>query len=153
MKEDKKQREKQLSLGIEYRGNKTVERIHYKSRRIFLLLDQFAFWRSPLLWLLIFVNAGLGYLFLSLFFSADTPPTIPLMYYLANESDALVPAISLPFFVAAHFVLQAAGVYVAGRMYYKLKQYSRFLLMASIVVTMLFYATMFKSLTLTLPIS
>jgi hypothetical protein len=153
MRKDKEEKEKQLPLEIEYKGNKTFERLHYKSSKLFIILDQFAFWRSPLLWLLIFVNIGLAYGFMHLYLSIEAPPAVPLLYYLSDDKDIPVPALSLPLFLLVHSVLQCTGVYVSARMYYKLKQYSRFIMLASILVTLLFYATMFKSLTLTLPSS
>lgn len=153
MKKNKEDKEKQLPLEIEYKGNKTFERLHYKSSKIFVILDQFAFWRSPLLWLLIFVNLGLSYAFLHLYYSVDTPPAIPFLYYIPDDNDVLVPTVSLPLFLLAHSVLQFICVYISAKMYYKLKHYSRFIILASILVTLFFYTTMFKSLMLTLPSS
>lgn len=151
MKKDKEEKEKQLPLNIEYKGIKTFERLHYRSSKIFAILDQFAFWRSPLLWLLIYVNLLLSYIFLRHYYTVDTPPTIPLLYYLPNDNDILVSSSSLPLFLLAHSVLQFTGIYISAKMYYKLKQYSKFIILASLLVTLFFYTAMFKSLILTLP--
>lgn len=152
MEKNKKQKEPQLHLGLEYTGNKTLERIRYKSRKFFIFLDQFAFWRSPLLWLFLFVNIVIGYLFFTSFHSASNlPPTIPLLYYLPSAKSIIVPTDYVPMTFGIHWILQAVCIYLAAKQFYRLKLFSNFILLSATLSSLLFFVAIFKSITVTLP--
>lgn len=146
-------KEPQLVLGLKYSENRFLRFFLYRAQKFTLLLDQLSFWRSPILWLLIFTNGMLFYLLYPSLISEKLPPGIPIFNYALTTNSVLFPSENLFYFLGAFLGAQLFSVYIASRTYYRLKQLSLFILLSSILSTFLFGVTMYKSISLTLPIS
>lgn len=146
-------KEPQLALGLKYSENRIIRFILYRARRISLILDQLTFWRSPVLWLLLFLNGVLIYSLLPLLTSDKLPPDVPIFYYGLTTETILFPSDWLEYLFAGFLATQFVSILVSSGLYYRLKQLSFFILLSSILTTFLFGITVFKSVTLTLPIS
>lgn len=154
MKPEKKHNEKepQLELGLTVPGNQFAARVKHRTRYVVLLLEQFSYWRSALLWFLILTNVVCSYALFSILKTVEgVPPTIPLLYYADSTSGILVETHVIPYFTAIYLGIQCFIIFLCFRLHFKVRALSQFLLIISILLTVLFFAGLYKSITLTLP--
>ncbi|MDD3661482.1 MAG: hypothetical protein PHG63_00265 [Candidatus Dojkabacteria bacterium] len=150
---NKKQKDTQMPLHLRYSGIRVLDVLRFKISRTAVLLDHFSFWRSPLLWLIIFINITVSYLCLAyLFRRPDLPPAIPLLYFSHETSTVQVTQSTVYTLFFAHLVVQALVLYSAARLFYKVKHVSFFILISALLTAFLFYTTILKSILLTLPV-
>lgn len=151
-KKSKREKEPQLRLGLEYSGNKLFDYLRYRINKWIIVLDQFSFWRSPLLWLVIFMNGTFTYgVFHLLLTERSFPPTIPLLYYLPDPSAALFSVTQIPYLILFYLIGQAILVYLSARLFYRAKDLSSFTLFTASLITLLFFVTLYKSILLIRP--
>lgn len=151
MKKSSKESDPQLSLGLSFKDLRLVEYARYRISKTLIMLDEVSFWRLPVLYFMICIDLTVGYwLYFSVIRSGLLPPFIPILYY-APQVDTITASndiLGLYFFlIALHILL----VYVASKLFYRLRPLSVLVLLGCILTTLLFTVTIYKSASLTLP--
>lgn len=144
-------KDSQLTLGLSFRNSRFAEYVRYKITKLLILLDEVTFSRLPVLYLVIFIDATLGYwLYFIVLGSQKLPPYFPILYF-SPQVDTLTATsdmLNLFFFLLSlHFL----SIYVSSRIFYKLRQLSILLLLCCILTSVLFFITVYKSASLSLP--
>ena len=154
MSKTKNQSKPQLKLGLGYSGSKFFQFISYRIKRYVVLLEQFSYWRSPLVWLLIFLNVVFSYAIISFSSSAHSlPPEISLFHYAGRLQDILFDSSLIPILVVIFGLIQFIVLLISSHIHYKLRDLSQFILAISVLLTILFFLSLYKSISVTLPIS
>ena len=153
METKRKNDEPQIKMGLKFSGSKVLEYLRHRLRTVTTLLDQYTFWRSPILWLILFMNVVFTYVILTQILKTNLlPPSIPLFYYTSKSAPLLIEVDIIPYIIVIYLSLQMIGIFVASKLYFRLKTLSTFTLLVCILATFLFYLALYKSITLTLPL-
>lgn len=151
MSNKKDVKDPQLSLGLSFRNSRLAEYLRYKITKLLILLDEVSFSRLPILYLVIFIDATLGYwLYFVVLRSRQLPPYLPILYFSpqVNTLTATNDLLNLFFFLIA---LHLLSIYVSSKIFYKLRQLSNLLLLCCVLTSILFFITTYKSASLSLP--
>lgn len=148
MKKSKK--ESQMEMGLRYSGSNLFKLIRYRLSKISTLLDQYMFWRSPLLWFVIFINIGATVFSTTWIYSNITklPDQVALFYFNFDQSNRFIEIPDLVTFIFLNLGLQVVTVMLASKVSTRFKPLSSFLLTCSAITSLAFYIALYKALSL-----
>ena len=152
MSTSKKNDKPQMSLGLEYSGNRLLQFLSFRTKKYVNIIEQFSYWRSPLVWLLIFLNVVFAYSLISFVSgTAGIPPEIPLFPFSPQIDGVMFDTSLVSTLVIIFGLTQFIVILISFRLYYKLKDLSQFVLAISALLTVLFFLALYKSIEITLP--
>ncbi|MBN2101111.1 hypothetical protein JW710_04465 [Candidatus Dojkabacteria bacterium] len=145
-----KEKPSQLGLGIKYKGSPFLQRVSLRYRRISRIMDQFSYWRSPVLWLAIFLNTSLSIITAVYFYNNITkiPSSIALFYYYQSPSKRFINSTNVILIVLTNLIVQLFAIIVGGRLYFKSKTLAYFIQTISIITTLALFISIYKPLSL-----
>lgn len=148
-----KEKPQQATLPIKYRGIPLFQRIGNYFHQKSLILDHIRYWRSPLLCLNIFLNTLLSAT--TTFYLLDNldklPTNLPIFWGHIDFEQRFIAKEVIILMIGVHTALQAILIVVAGKTFPRLKHLSGYALGTAVLLTMLFYAGICKSLRMSLP--
>lgn len=155
MKIPSKRRKKpiQIDLDLEYKGIAFFQRLRLKVKRISLILDQFSFWRSALLWFVIFINTALS-IYTTVFIYNNQeilPPTIPLLSFIQNPEQQFIKITQISLIIIGNLTIQFISIIISARNFFKLKYISHMILVSSLISTIILFISIYKTLIMVLP--
>jgi hypothetical protein len=151
-KSNKDLKEPQLDMNLKFSNFAFVNKIIYRLKKSTAFLDQFNFWRSPVLWLQIFVitfTTIYGAIFI---YQKRTllPDEIPLFFFQQETTARFINIDAVLILMAGNILLQIISIFISSRVFFKFKFLSHFVLLNSIVSNIVFNLALFKVLRLTL---
>ena len=151
MKHDPHKNDPQLALGLSFKGSRLLEFMKYKVGKFMILLDEVSYWRQPLLYLIMFIDGILGYwLFSIVLRSGLLPPKVPLLFY-SVKTDTLIRSNDTLFLFLFLLALHVLAIYISSKLFYRFRQLSTFILLACCFSSIIFFISVYKSLSLTFP--
>jgi hypothetical protein len=140
----------QIQMGLKFSGSSLFKKIRYKLSSISTLLDQYMFWRSPLLWFIVFVNAGSTIFATTWLYSNldKLPDQIALFYYHFDQSNRFLNTQDLTSFIFLNVFIQAVMIIIASKVSQRFKPLSTFLLTCAAITSITFYIALYKALSL-----
>jgi hypothetical protein len=145
-------RDNQLNMDLKFSRLSFIHKIIYKAKKSSVILDQFNYWRSPILWLQIFVitfTTVYGAIFIYQK-RTELPNTIPFFFFQQDVTARFIPTDSVLILMAVNIIFQFFSIYVASKTFFKFKFLSTFILINSIVSNIIFNLALFKVLRMTL---
>lgn len=141
---------KQIPLGIKQKGIPFIQRFIYRMRKTSLLLDRFAYWRSPLLWLVIFINLVCGIALIVIMFQnwGLLPQQIPILYYHQTQELRFISPTLIVEIIFIQVFLQFVTLILGGRIVYKYKRISIYTLIISCISSVAFFASVYKAISM-----
>jgi hypothetical protein len=140
----------QISMSLKFPGSNLFKQIKHRFSKISTLLDQYMFWRSPLLWFIVFVNAGSTILITTWIYSNldKLPDQVSIFYYHFNQSSRFIETTDITSFIFLNIFLQIVMILIASKVSQRFKPLSTFLLTCSTITSITFYIAIYKSLSL-----
>ncbi len=144
-----KKKEPQMKMGLKYSGN-ILNRIKYRLLKISAFLDQFKFWRSPLLWFDIFINAAATTYSTTWIYSNwdKLPDEITFFYYFSNESKRFISLTDVINTIFIYLFIQLVSVILAYKISSRFRPLATFLLVCIAITSVTFFISLYKSLSL-----
>ena len=144
-KDTKNQQEK---LDLKYSGFPFIERINHRIGKYYVVLDQFNFWKSSSLWVVIFLNIIGSFFVINLVLSnaGSIPQQIPIFFYLKSMDSRFIDLNTLLILIASNIFIQLFTIYISNKTYFKMRNLSVIVLITLIISSSLFYLSIFKSL-------
>ncbi len=151
-KRTKEEERPQMGMDLQFSRFSFLHKLLYQLKRSAWVLEQFSFWRSPILWLQIFVTTfttiyGAIFIYQK---RIDLPDKIPLLYFRQDVASRLINTDTVLIILAVNVALQIVSIFVSSRIYFKFKFLSHFLILCSIISNIFFNLALFKVLRLTL---
>ncbi len=152
-KVSKPKKETQMKLGIKYHGIPFFQRIKSRVWKTSVVLEQFVYWRSPLVWLSVFVNASFSILVATWFFSKTDvmPPFVPLFYYFHEIERTMIASSYIPLIIGVNVLMQLLLMIINAKIFLTSRGLSRFLMCCTTLIALLFYAAIYKTISLSIP--
>jgi len=142
-----------MNMALEHRGFALFQRLGSKLRRISLILDQFSYWRSALLWLVIFINTTFS-IYTTIFIynnQQNLPSTIPLLFFIQNPEQQFIKTTQISLIIIGNLAIQLISISISAKNFFKLKYISHMILVCSLSSTIILFVSIYKSLSMVLP--
>jgi hypothetical protein len=143
---------KQIDMNLKYSNFSFLNKWFYKLRKSAMMLEQFNFWRSPLLWLQIF-TVSFTTIYSAIFLyqrRTDLPNQISLFYFQQNPDLRYINTDSILILIAVNILFQLISMFISSKVFFKCKFLSNFVLINSIFSNIFLNIAIFKILRLTL---
>lgn len=140
----------QIEMGLKYSGSSLLGAVHFRLKKFSTLFNQFIFWRSPLLWFIVFVNAS-ATTFLTTWIYANMdklPSEITFHYYLFEQSAKFITITDTINKIFVHIFIQFVTLIIASRISPRFRQLSTFILVCSAITSLAFFLALYKALSL-----
>lgn len=152
MKNKADKKEPQIDMGLKYHGIPFIQKFLYRIRRFSIFLDQFNYWRLPLLWLLIFLTAASSailtlYLFTNI---ENLPEQLPLLNSLSTPKDRLFYSSQITILLMINISIQIVTVIIGMKLFFKSKQITTMLLIISVLASIFLFIGIFKPMNMAL---
>jgi len=146
----RKSKQPQIQMGLKFSGNSVIKVLQYRITRLSAILDQYLFWRTPLLWFNIFLNvAASTYTLTWLYSNLDKlPREVSLWYYFLEESNRFYSSSNIPELLIVNAVFQAISLLLAHKVSQRFRPLSMFLLICICIASITFYLALYKSISL-----
>lgn len=143
----------QAEMPLNYKGIPLFQRLVYRIRKQYRVLEQIKFWRSFALWFNIFCNAIFPFLLVSWLFRhlSELPRELPFIFYYEDPSSRFLPAYYIAIIVGFNVLVQLITLGVCSRLFTKLKALSFALLVSATVSSLMLYASLYKALLIVVP--
>ena len=149
MKKSKK-KQTQIKMGLKYSGGSIFKRIRYRISKFSILLDQYMFWRTPLLWFDIFLNVTATILSTTWIYSNwdKLPDKVSLWYYFFDDIKRFNSSTDIINLIFIHLAIQTVSLLLAYKISPRFRPLATFLLVCICIASLSFYIAIYKSLSL-----
>lgn len=150
MNQNHKDSDPQLPLGLSFKSSRLIEYLKYRVNKVLVFLDEISFWRLPVLYFVLFIDGTVAYwIIFTVLRWHQLPPQIPILYFSPQVNTLTATSDILTLFLFL-MVLHVLAIYVSAKLFYKFRQLSVFLLIGCVLSSVLYFLTLYKSISLTL---
>ena len=147
---NRKKKQTQIKMGLKYTGGSIFKKIQFRISRFSILLDQYMFWRTPLLWFDIFLNVAAS-IFATTWIYSNTdklPGEVSLWYYFFEDIRRFSSSTDIISLVFIHLTIQMITLVIAYKISPRFRPLATFLLVCICITSISFYIAIYKSLSL-----
>lgn len=140
-------------MNLKYKGIPFIQSLIHKMRNFSIILEQFNYWRSGLLWFVIFTNLAVSILvaYKIYSFQADLPKELPIILSQQTSESKFISTPYILIALSVNIAIQIISIAIGGKLYFRLKHVSFFILVCSTVASALFFLSINKSINMALP--
>ncbi|MEA3357114.1 MAG: hypothetical protein U9Q67_01650 [Patescibacteria group bacterium] len=148
MKPKNNQTQPQMDMDLKLSGIPFLQRLRFRSKKMSRLLDQFIYWRSALLWFVIFINTALPLLMTAFLYKhiRNLPSEVILLHFSQDTEYRFINTSDLTIVILVNLFIQCGAAIIGSKLYFKLKQVSILILLCSILSAILTYISIYKTL-------
>ncbi|MFH1547135.1 MAG: hypothetical protein ABIC57_01460 [bacterium] len=146
----REKRQKQIKMGLKYTGGNIFQKIQFRISKFSTLLDQYLFWRTPILWFDVFINIAASIFVTTWLYTNynNLPEDVSLWYFFFDESRRFVSLTEIINLVFIHLLIQAITLLIAYKVSSRFRPLANFLLVCICIASLTFYIALYKSLSL-----